>query len=584
VYGDDIPYQIAEYAKISGISKIVIGRSNNKKPFFLPKQSFIDRLTALAPNLDIYVIPDNRKPYGPTDRKRFQTPIFSVADTVKTMGVLSLSTIIGVWFYLMGYSEANVVTVYILGVLVTAFITEGKAYGVISSFISVMMFNFFFTAPYFTFAAFDPSYPVTFFIMFLASVFTSTLTKRMKQQTRQASVKSYRTEVLLETAQKLQQAKTIQEIIYETARQLLKLLQRDLVIYPCAEEKLSEPQLFLHDSSSADVREEYLAADEQAVAHWVYKNNKHAGATTGTLPGARCLYMAVRGNGAPLAVVGIALERGENLEAFEKSMLIAMLAQCAMALEKETATEAQSRIAMAAKQEQLRANLLRAISHDLRTPLTSISGNAGLLMNHGDSLEGEKKQELYTNIYDDSMWLINLVENLLSVTRLTNRTMNIKRQSELLSEIIEEALCHLDRKKSEHTIEVSLADEMLMAYMDANLIIQVIINIVDNAIKYTQSGSRIRISARRKGELVELRIADDGEGISTEAKEKLFDMFFTAENQRGDARRGMGLGLSLCKSIIEAHGGAIAVKDNHPKGTVFIFTLPCRERSSGADE
>lgn len=578
VYGEDIPYQIAEYAKISGVSKIVIGRSNNKKTLFFRKKSFIDRLTAMAPNLDIYVIPDNAKPYGAPAARKLRPPVFSLADTVKTLGVLSVATLIGVLFYYLGFSEANIVTVYILGVLVTAFITEGKAYGILSSLVGVMMFNFFFTYPYFTLAAFDPGYPVTFFIMFLASVFTSTLTKQVKRQARQASVKSYRTEVLLEAGQKLQQAKSPQEVLEQTAQQLLKLLQTDVIIYPTQEGELREPLLFPYEVSGVDPRE-YLATDEQAVAHWVYKNNKNAGATTGTLPGAHCLYLAVRGTQSVYAVVGVAMRQGDGLEAFEKSLLMAMLSQCAMALEKEYATQAQSRIAMEARQEQLRANLLRAISHDLRTPLTSISGNAALLMGHGGDLDNTHRQRLYTDIYDDSIWLINLVENLLSVTRINNGTLNINLQGELLGEIIEEALRHIDRKQSEHTLVVTQPDELLMAQVDARLIVQVIINIVDNAIKYTPVGSCIQVAARRQGAMVEVSIGDDGEGISDEAKQRLFDMFYTADNQRGDARRGLGLGLSLCRSIVEAHGGTISVEDNQPRGTVFYFTLQAHERN-----
>lgn len=580
VYGEDIPYQIAEYAKISGVSKIVIGRSNNKKSLFLRKQSFIDRLTAMAPNLDIYVIPDNAKPYSPPTSKKVRPPVFSIADTIKTLGILSLSTAVGVLFFDLGFSEANIVTAYILGVLVTAFITEGKIYGVVASLVSVLMFNFFFTDPYFTLAAFDPGYPVTFFIMFLASIFTSTLTKRVKQQAQQAAVQGYRTQVLLETSQKLQRAKSAKEIIGETVQQLLKLLQKDIIFYSAEGGELGTPQLFRYDGTKPETQE-YLGSDEQAVAHWVYKNNKNAGANTGTLPGARFLYMAVRGKEAVLAVVGIPMKNEDALETFEKSLLIAMLSQCAMALEKEYATKAQSRIAMEARQEQLRSNLLRAISHDLRTPLTSISGNAGLLMSHGGELDSDRRQELYTDIYDDSIWLINLVENLLSVTRINNGTMSLNMQSELLSDVLEEALSHIDRKKGEHDIKVSLSDDLLMAMVDAGLVVQVIINVVDNAIKYTQAGSHIRISAALKKGMVEVHIADDGDGVPDEAKKKLFDMFYTADNQRGDARRGMGLGLSLCKSIVEAHGGKMWVEDNRPKGTVFIFTLQHGEVHKG---
>ena len=230
-----------------------------------------------------------------------------------------------------------------------------------------------------------------------------------------------------------------------------------------------------------------------------------------------------------------------------------------------------------ASQEALRANLLRAISHDLRTPLTSISGNADILMERADQLEPEKRQSLFTAIYDDAMWLFNLVENLLSITKIEGSRVHMNIEPELLEDIFAEALTHLDRNAVKHHIRTELTDDMLMADMDARLMVQVVINIVNNAIKYTPEGSHITLSGRRSHHLIVVEIADDGPGIPDEAKEKLFDMFYTANNERGDGRRGLGLGLSLCKSIVTAHGGTIEAIDNHPQGAIFRFTLRASE-------
>lgn len=186
---------------------------------------------------------------------------------------------------------------------------------------------------------------------------------------------------------------------------------------------------------------------------------------------------------------------------------------------------------------------------------------------------------MYVDIYDDSMWLFNLVENLLSVTRLDNGSLQLRLEPELLDEVIGEALRHLSRRSTEHPISVELQDDLLMARMDSRLIVQVIINIVNNAVQYTPPGSPIRVSARKQGRQVLVEIADNGPGISDEDKDRLFDMFYTAGNTRGDGRRGLGLGLSLCKSIVSAHGGVIEVRDNSPHGTIFSFTLPLEEIS-----
>ncbi|MBC3888458.1 DUF4118 domain-containing protein [Acetobacterium paludosum] len=574
VYGDDIPAQIAEYARSSRVSKIVMGRSAHTRKWFV-KSNFVDKLTAYAPTIDIYIIPDTQSSSYINFPKFAKPSGLSLVDTAKSVGILVICTLIGFLFTALNFSIANIITVYILGVQLNAIVTRGRMYSAVSSVLGVLLFNYFFTEPRFSFQAFDPGYPVTFLIMLVASLITSTLTKQVKEQARQSAQKAHRTEVLLETSRKLQQAKNQSDILIETAHQMVKLLGRTIIIYAAKQNTLSEPLVFPKEDSVDS--QAYLATDERAVAEWVYMNNKHAGATTNTLSTAKCLYLAVRSGNSVLAVAGIVMDKESPLEAFEKSLMIAMLNECAMALEKENSNEAQKQISIQMQQEQLRANLLRAISHDLRTPLTSISGNAGILMGNSEVLNKAQKKSLYSDIYDDSMWLINLVENLLSITRIDNGTLNLNMQSELLEEVFTEALLHINRNSVEHKIETVLDDEFLMAKMDSRLIIQVIINIMDNAIKYTPPGSHIIISAKREKQMVLIEISDDGPGISDKAKSKLFEMFYTADNIRGDGRRGLGLGLYLCKSIINALGGTIDIKDNIPHGTVFYFTLQAEE-------
>ena len=575
-YGDDPAVQIAEYAKVSGISKIVLGRSPQKKGLLPAPKALIDRLGALAPELDIYIIPDQPRQGGGPRPLRPVRERFSWPDLLRMLGILALCTAVGYLFTGLGFTTANVIMIYILGVLGVSMVTSGRSYSLAASLLSVLIFNFFFTFPYFTLMS-DPSYIATFGVMFLVALLSSSLTTRIKRQAIQSANKAYRTEVLLETSRKLQKAEGLRAILAVTAAQLGKLLERDLLLYPVGEDgALHSPLAF--PAAPGDDMSACLVPQERAVAEWVLANNKHAGATTNTLPSARCLYMAVRGTSRVLAVAAISLEDGQRPpDAFEKTLMVAILDECGLALEKETMARAKQKVEEAARQEALRANLLRAISHDLRTPLTSISGNAGILLESGGALDAEKRGGLYRSIYDDAMWLIDLVENLLSITRIENGAVGLSLQPELLEEVFNEALSHLDRHAADHRISLSLEDDLLMADMDARLIVQVVINIVNNAVKYTPSGSRISLSAARHGDFVHVEIADDGPGIPDEAKAKLFDMFYTADNLRGDGRRGLGLGLSLCKSIITAHGGAISVEDNRPRGSVFRFTLRASE-------
>ena len=573
VYGEDVPFQIAEFARLSGVSKIVIGRRFGVKRHLFSKPTLTEKLIASAPNLDIHIIPDtvsNEAVYQLRNAKKRSHIIFSAADILKCIVILLASSLIGTIFENLGFAEANIITVFVLGVLVTSVITKHQIYSLISSIVSVLVFNFLFTEPKFTLQAYDQGYPITFLIMFLVAFLTGSLAIRLKNQAKQAARAAYRTKVLFDTNQLLQQSKDRNEIVSVISNQLLKLLGKGIVFYLADKEKLEEPHIF---SATNESLEMCTSDNEKAVAGWVFKNNKRAGATTETLSSAKCLYFAVRVNNTVYGVVGIVMEE-KPLDPFENSILLSILGECALALENEKNAREKEETAVLAKNEQLRANLLRAISHDLRTPLTSISGNASNLLSNGEFFDMDTKKQLYSDIYDDSTWLIGLVENLLAVTRIEEGRLNLNISQNLIDDVITEALHHINRKSVEHHITVENEDELLLAKMDAKLIVQVIINLVDNAIKYTPQNSHIEIRTEKHGDMAVVSVADDGEGIPDEIKPRVFDMFYSGANKIADSRRSLGLGLSLCKSIINAHGGEITVSDNQPHGTVLTFTLP----------
>ncbi len=575
VYGDDVAFQIAEFARLSGVSKIVIGRNNTARRRLFGKPALTDQLIANAPNLDVYIIPDHNLSLAAYRKQRKKSSIvFSAADIAKCIGILSAASSLGYVLEKLGFAEANIITLYVLAVLVISVVTVNRVYSLIASIVSVLVFNFLFTEPKFSLQAYDQGYPVTFLIMFLAALMTGTLATKLKNSAKQSAWSAYRTKVLFDTNQMLQQAKDKEEILSVTAQQLIKLLSKNIVIYVAKNGTLADPAVFpAQEETNMDP---YISEEEKKAAEWALKNNKHAGATTHTFPNAKCLYLAIRVNESVYGVVGIAMG-DQSLDAFENSILLSILGECALALENEKNAKEKEEAAILAKNEQLRANLLRSISHDLRTPLTSISGNASNLLSNGTSFDEETKKGLYQDIYDDSMWLINLVENLLSVTRLEEGRLNLHISAELVEEVICEALRHVNRLNCEHTITVENEDELLLAKMDAKLIVQVVINLVDNAIKYTEKGSHIHIRSRKEVDLAVISVSDDGPGISDENKKQVFDRFYSGANRVADSRRSLGLGLSLCKSIINAHKGTITVTDNHPHGSVFTFTLPAEE-------
>ncbi len=344
----------------------------------------------------------------------------TIPNLIVTIVIILAATLIGFLFHSLHFTEANIITIYILGVLLTSLFTKNYICSGISSLASVLLFNFLFTEPRLSFRAYESGYPVTFGIMLFASLMTGTLANRLAS----------------------------------------------------------------HAKQSAEA-------------------------------------------------------------------------------------------ALLAKNEQLRANLLRSISHDLRTPLTSISGNAENLLVNGKAMEESDVKVILNDIYEDSIWLIRLMENLLSITKIGEGQAKINLTTELVEEVISESLRHIHC--TSHVIETDLGEDILLAQMDARLISQVIVNLIDNAIKYSPEGTMIRLTARKERDKIIVSVYDNGPGIEDEAKSKVFEMFYTGDNHIADCRRSMGLGLALCKAIMSLHNGSIAVRDNVPTGSIFYFTLPISE-------
>ena len=576
VYGDDIAYQIAEFARLSGVTKIVLGRSGISRGKLLRMPSLTERLIELMPELDVHIIPDSARRSGISGRRWAAAHPVSLTlfDFAKSVGLLVAATLVGFLFYFWGFTESNIITVYLLSVLLISVVTKSPVCSLIASIASVLIFNFFFTEPRFSLQAYDSGYPVTFLVMFLTALIAGSLATKLKSLAQKSAQFAWRTRLLFETNQGLQKAKDSGEILSTTARQLVKLFRGDVVVYGVQNGELTAPVVY-SDESGADPGV-YTREAERRVARWVLQNNRRAGATTDTFSDACCAYFSVRIGETVYGVIGIAAVEKPR-DAFESGILLSVLGECALALENQKNAEEKEAAAVLAKNEQLRANLLRTISHDLRTPLTSISGNAGNLISSGDLFDEATKHRMYLDIYDDSQWLINLVENLLSISRLEGGGMHLRIAAELVDEVVAEALRHVSRRSTEYRLTAHGEEEYLLAQIDAKLMVQVLINLIDNAIKYTPPGSEIEITWKREGQFVRISVADDGPGISDEAKPHIFEMFYSAANRAADSRRSLGLGLALCKSIVNAHGGEISVGDHAPHGTVFSFTVPAGE-------
>ena len=576
-HGEDVPTQIAEYVRLSDVTKIVIGRSGAQRRHFWSKQTLTERLIELAPEVDIHIIPD-AEAYKSYRRKRLVTirPAFpTVRELFLTVGILAAATIIGWVFLRLGFANANIIMVYLLGVLLTSAFTSGYTCGVLSAFLSVILFNYFRTEPRLSLTAYGSKYPVTCAAMLAAALLTGTLAAKLKAHAQLSARDAYRTKLLFDMNRQLQKAETPDEVYQMTATQIQKLMQRDVLIYPAQGDTLLGGNVYPADGSSP--HSAAMDDREQDVIRWVWQNRKRAGATTDTFPKANRLYLAIRTGQQVYGVIGIPMGKQTQPDAFTSSVLFSILGECALALESLRNAEEMEKAAVLAKNEQLRANLLRSISHDLRTPLTSISGNADTLLHSYNVLDEQTRKQIFTDIYDDAQWLTGLVENLLSITKISDGSVKLRLSDQVVDDIVSESLRHIDRRSAEHHITADCGDVPLLVRVDAVLIMQVLINLVNNAIKYTPAGSNIRVTAALREDAVEICVSDDGHGIPDELKERVFEMFFTGSNPIGDSRRSLGLGLTLCQAIIRAHHGEMTLKDNSPHGCIFSFTLPLSE-------
>ncbi len=529
VYGDDIPGQIVEYARVSNITKIILGRSNVSRRHFWSRPPLTERLINVAPDIDIYIIPDS------AGENRYQSigGIFTRnliptgKDVLITAALLAAATAIGLLFENLGFTEANIITVYILCVLITALYASGYLCCVVSSLLSVLAFNFFFTEPRLTLHANEPGYAVTFVIMLVVSLIIGTFADRLKVQARLSAQAAWRTQILLDTSKLLEKARDEDEIFQITKDQLTKLLERDISV-------------------------------EKDTTAWERSGSR-------TFP--------ISVDGQIFGEVRIDVSSG-SLEAFEDSMIQSILAETALAVENRRNEEEKEEASLLAKNEQLRADMLRSISHDLRTPLTSISGNTENLLLNGSELDETEKKDILTDIYDDSQWLISLVENLLSITRIEDGRMKLSTSPQIVDDVIEEALKHSSLKYTDHNIVLESGEKMIVAQMDSRMIIRVIINLIDNAIKYTPPGSMITVRTEESDGMAVISVIDDGPGISDEDKAHVFDMFYVGDSKVADGRRSLGIGLALCRTIVDAHGGELILRDAVPSGCDFTFTLP----------
>ena len=484
-----------------------------------------------------------------------------------TLAFMAGATVLGFYFRFLGIHETNIVTAYLLAVLLTSRFTRGYCYGICGAIMSFLLFNWFFTEPYWSLKIYDPSNIVTVIIMTITAMITSALTAKVKEAAEEAREKEAESNALYQMTNHLTDADNpghIASIIVETVSRIFSC-RAGFILF----DESGEPELtFLQQCEGGrQIRRELGNPKE-------FKRRiqtLHAPCEIG-----REFYdYPVYGRNMLLAVLRLPSACGEALSDAQIRLLHSLIENASLALDRLHSLEAQARSRDEAVQERYRGNLLRAISHDLRTPLSGIMGTSEMLM--GMTEQEDPRYNMARDIFEDADWLHSLVENILNLTKFQDGHLALHKELEAAEEVIGAALSILEKRAPSREISITAPEQLVLIPMDARLITQVLVNLLDNAVRHTPDGKEISVSLQLLDGRAQFSVADRGSGIPEDALQKIFQMFYTTAKNETSGKRGIGLGLSICQSIVEAHGGTIYARNRETGGAEFIFTLPLEE-------
>lgn len=508
--------------------------------------------------------------------------MLTLKDGLKTLLLLSLSTFLAFLYYQFSNTTTNISTIYILFVFLVARFTSGYFWSIIACIGGMLGVNYLFTYPYFQLNFGLSGYPITFFIMLIIAVITSTLTAHAKEQAKLKALREAYLTKLNEINKKLLLTNSASEIIDLILNYITSITDGNCIFYTNDPIEGSKPITMSNHPMDESI---YNSDYEHAVAHLAYVTNQPCGFALNS--GSKVLSYKTRFYYMPVIshehTWGLLALSHKNLTFISENynFLILMLSQMALAFERQALSDEHHQLAIESEKEKMRSNLLRAISHDLRTPLTSIIGSSATYIENYDQISKEEKLQLLTQVHEDANWLLHMVENLLSVTRIVQATAKVIKSPEILEEVIAEALNRTKKRYPDAQIEVSVPEDLITVPMDATLIEQVIINLIENAIKHSHTTEPIKVIALKESNSVCIQVIDYGVGISEDQAKSLFNNTSSHINT-SDAHTGFGIGLSICKTIITAHGGNIQAR-NLKKGVAFTFTLPLEEEIPEGD-
>jgi two-component system sensor histidine kinase KdpD len=571
--GQNVSEELLNYARTRNVSKIVVGKPRRPRWKEIVFGSVVDELARNTDDIDVYVINgehDGSRPPSLRLPERTSTGAAYGWALAVVMGCTTLD-----WLLFPAFEKANLVMVYLLGVTMVAMRGERIA-ALLASVLSVAAFDFVFVSPRFSFAVTDLEYLITFAVMLLVALVISTLTVRSRQQAEAARHRERRTAALYALSRELASTRDIDGLLRAAARHLHEVFDSQVsLLLPDATGHLRQWEAGADGLSSGLGSQALFALDtkERAVAQWVYEHRQMAGLGTATLPSAEALYVPLLGTRGAVGVLGVRPAAPRRLLAPEQLHLLETFAnQTALGIERAALAGEAQQAQVQITTERLRNSLLSTVSHDLRTPLTAIAGAASGLLEEHASLDTSKRHELCQTIAEEAHRLNRLVNNLLDMTRLEAGAIQVHKEWQPLEEVVGAALTRLEAQLHDRPLTTHFPADLLLVPLDSVLIEQVLINLLDNAVKYTLPGSPIALTAWATEDAVTVEVADRGPGLPPGEEQRIFDKFYRV--QRPSMPSGTGLGLTICRGLVEAHGGQMWAENRPGGGTVVRFTLP----------
>lgn len=479
--------------------------------------------------------------------------------------IMLICTVISMIFSHIKMIESNIVMIYLLGILIFSYLAEDYIYSLSSTICAVLLYNFFFTEPFLTFKVNNPDYIITFLVMFMVGFITSMLTIRVKLERQHVEDREQYISSLYSIEKKLLNIKSEEELAKTSAEEISKLLNASIIV------QFGDPTGDLLCKSKQG-EEDFDGQIDKSACLETYQSGSPCGHGTMLFSEAKAYYKPIISINGVLGIIGISLQDNFHLSKAQISFIDVIVPQIAVVMEREKIYKQQQKVQIEMQKERLRADMLRSISHDFRTPLAGIMGLASTAISSYEKISDEVRKSFLQSIYEDADWLNELVENLLQKTRFDEGKVKLNLEEEAAEEIITDAVTHVKKHAHKHTIVVKIPDEIILIKVDGILIRQVLVNILNNAIKYTPKESDIIISLYRQNGHVIFEVKDNGPGILESDLVHVFEPYYHSCSANTN-KKGMGLGLTLCKSIIEAHNGKISIKNNEPHGTIVTFYL-----------